>query len=68
MGPGALAGSAGTTAIVSGGAGVGTEIRGGEVGAITRSLAKEIMKHVELLFDKQGWTEDDSIYFIPITY
>ncbi len=41
---------------------------GGEIGAITRSLAKEIMKHVELLFDKQGWMEDDSVYFIPITY
>ena len=68
IGVGALAGSAGTTAVVSGGVGVATEKRGGEVGAITRSLAKEIMKHVELLFDKQGWMEDDSVYFIPITY
>ena len=68
IGVGALAGSAGTSAVVSGGVGVATEKRGGEIGAITRSLAKEIMKHVELLFDKQGWMEDDSVYFIPITY
>jgi len=68
IGVGALAGRAGTTAIVSSGVGVATEKRGGEIEAITTSLAKEIMTHVEFLFAKQGWMEDDSVYFIPFTY
>jgi hypothetical protein len=68
VGVGALAGRAGTTAVVSGAVGVATEKRGGEIEAITTSLAREIMEHVRLLFDKQGWMEDDSVYFIPFTY
>ena len=41
---------------------------GGEIEAITTSLAREIMEHVRLLFDKQSWMADDSVYFIPFTY
>ena len=68
VGVGALAGRAGTAAVASGGVGIATEKKGGEIEAITTSLAKEIMEHVRLLFDKQGWMEDDSVYFIPFTY
>ena len=68
VGVGALARRPGTAAVVSGGVGIATEKRGGEIEAITSSLAKEIMEHVRLLFDKQGWMEDDSVYFIPFTY
>ena len=68
IGVGALAGRAGTSAVASGAVGVATEKKGGEIEAITSSLAKEIMEHVRLLFDKQCWMDDDSVYFIPFTY